>query len=146
MCVFYILIKPSERNVFLPNTIEEVIESIKKNRLCIKGPLASITSGNINAPMNTRIRQSLDTYFATMHFKSISNNIPSKWPNLDVILARESTEGEYSNVEHQVTEGVVEHMKVVTRNKSERFARRAFELAIKLNRKTITIIHKANIM
>ncbi|TPX53496.1 hypothetical protein SeMB42_g00768 [Synchytrium endobioticum] len=58
----------------------------------------------------------------------------------------ENTEGEYSGLEHQPVPGVVESLKVVTRAKTERIARFAFDYALKNNRKKITAIHKANIM
>src|SRR5947207_4480967 len=68
--------------------------------------------------------------------------------SLPIILltTQENTEGEYSGLEHQSVPGVVEALKIVTRAKSERIARFAFDFAQKNNRKKVTCIHKANIM
>jgi isocitrate dehydrogenase (NAD+) len=58
----------------------------------------------------------------------------------------ENTEGEYAGLEHEVVPGVVESIKVITEAKSRRIARYAFEYALLNNRKTVTCVHKANIM
>merc|ERR1712080_800080 len=68
------------------------------------------------------------------------------YEGIDFALVRENTEGEYSGLEHQSYPGVVESMKVITRFKSERIAKFAFDFAKKNNRKLVTAIHKANIM
>lgn len=62
------------------------------------------------------------------------------------MIIRENTEGEYSQIEHQSTEGVVESLKIVTRDKSLRIANFAFEYAKQNQRKKVTCVHKANIM
>ncbi|MEN2498294.1 MAG: Isocitrate dehydrogenase [NAD] subunit beta, mitochondrial [Marteilia pararefringens] len=137
----------SERNSFLDNNLEELIRSIRRNRLCLKGPLASvICERQQGMPNSSRIRTELDTFFNYLHFKPLGPSIPSHWPKLDVILIRESTEGEYCNAEHEVTNGVVQNLKIVTREKSERICREAFELAVRESRRKITLVHKANIM
>jgi isocitrate dehydrogenase (NAD+) len=58
----------------------------------------------------------------------------------------ENTEGEYAGLEHEVVPGVVESIKVITEAKSRRIARYAFEYAVLNHRKTVTCVHKANIM
>lgn len=60
--------------------------------------------------------------------------------------SEKNTEGEYSGLEHQSYPGVVESLKIMTRFKSERIAKFAFDFAKKNNRKLVTAIHKANIM
>jgi isocitrate dehydrogenase (NAD+) len=66
--------------------------------------------------------------------------------NIDLTIIRENTEGEYSGLEHQSYPGVVESLKIITREKSERIARFAFDYALQNGRKKVTCIHKANIM
>merc|ERR1711973_1004350 len=61
-------------------------------------------------------------------------------------IIREQTEGEYSAIEHESVKGVVESLKVVTREKSHRIAKFAFDYATKNGRKKVTAVHKANIM
>jgi isocitrate dehydrogenase (NAD+) len=63
-----------------------------------------------------------------------------------MVLIRENTEGEYSGLEHTPVPGVVESLKVITREASERIAKFAFDYAVKNGRKKVTAIHKANIM
>ena len=62
------------------------------------------------------------------------------------MLIRQNTEGEYSCLEHESVTGVVETLKIVTRQRSEQIARYAFDFARKYNRKKVTCVHKANIM
>ena len=65
---------------------------------------------------------------------------------LDIVVVRENTEGEYSGLEHEVVDGVVESLKVITEEKSLRTAEYAFEFAFLNNRRRVTAVHKANIM
>ncbi|XP_050740064.1 isocitrate dehydrogenase [NAD] subunit gamma, mitochondrial-like [Eriocheir sinensis] len=71
---------------------------------------------------------------------------PLRYPDLDIVLIRENTEGEYSMMEHENVSGVVESLKVITRFASERIARYAFQYAERNGRSKVTAIHKANIM
>lgn len=66
--------------------------------------------------------------------------------NIDCVIIREQTEGEYSALEHETIEGVVECLKIITAKKSQRIAKFAFDYATKNNRKKVTCVHKANIM
>jgi isocitrate dehydrogenase (NAD+) len=62
------------------------------------------------------------------------------------LIFRENTEDLYSGLEHEVVPGVVESLKIITRNASTRIARAAFEYARREGRAKVTAIHKANIM
>lgn len=66
--------------------------------------------------------------------------------NIDCVIIREQTEGEYSALEHESVDGVVECLKIITAKKSMRIAKFAFDYATKNNRKKVTCVHKANIM
>lgn len=82
------------------------------------------------------------------------NEIILKWffsyktlyDNVDVITIRENTEGEYSGIEHEIVEGVVQSIKLITEEASMRVAEFAFQYAKENNRKKVTAVHKANIM
>ena len=63
-----------------------------------------------------------------------------------MVVIREQTEGEYSALEHESVTGVVECLKVVTKDKSRRIAKFAFDYATRHGRKKVTAVHKANIM
>jgi isocitrate dehydrogenase (NAD+) len=73
-------------------------------------------------------------------------HIPTRYPDVDLIIVRENTEGLYSGIEHEVVPGVVESLKIITAKASTRISRFAFEYARKNKRKKIHAIHKANIM
>ena len=87
------------------------------------------------------LRRQLDLYANVIHCVSIPT-VQSKHSNIDFVLIRENTEGEYSGLEHESVPGVVESIKIVTREKIERIARFTFEYAIKYGRDKITAVHK----
>jgi len=65
---------------------------------------------------------------------------------VNTVLIRENTEGEYSGIEHEVIDGVVQSIKLITWDASESVARYAFNYAKTSGRKRVTAVHKANIM
>jgi len=68
------------------------------------------------------------------------------YDNVDTVLIRENTEGEYSGIEHVVVDGVVQSIKLITRDASERVLRFAFQHAQSIGRKKVRAVHKATIM
>lgn len=80
-----------------------------------------------------------------VHAKSIPG-ISTRHGDLDIVTIRESFEGEYSGIEHEVYPGVIESIKIITREKSQRIAKFAFDYAVQHGRKKVTVVHKANIM
>merc|ERR1712154_558251 len=68
------------------------------------------------------------------------------YDNVDVVTIRENTEGEYSGIEHEIVNGVVQSIKLITETASSRVANFAFEYAKAQGRKKVTAVHKANIM
>ncbi|GAB4853084.1 Isocitrate dehydrogenase [NAD] regulatory subunit 3, mitochondrial [Ancistrocladus abbreviatus] len=123
---------------------KEVIESIRKNKVCIKGGLRTPVGGGVSS-LNMQLRKELDIYASLVHCFNM-DGLPTRHDNVDIVVIRENTEGEYSGLEHEVVPGVVESLKVITKFCSERIARYAFEYAYLNNRKTVTAVHKANIM
>jgi isocitrate dehydrogenase (NAD+) len=73
-------------------------------------------------------------------------NVPSRYPELDLVVVRENTEDLYSGIEHVVVPGVVESIKIITAKASTRVSKFAFEYARREGRKKVTAVHKANIM
>jgi isocitrate dehydrogenase (NAD+) len=65
--------------------------------------------------------------------------------NVDLVVVRENTEDLYAGIEHQITPGVVESVKIITARASTRIARFAFDYARRNARTSVTAIHKANI-
>lgn len=91
---------------------------------------------------NVAMRQQLDIYASITLCKSLPG-FPTRHSNVDFAIIRENTEGEYSGLEHMAVPGVVESLKIMTKAKSERIARFAFDFAIKNGRKNVTCVHKA---
>ncbi|KAJ5961081.1 uncharacterized protein N7479_008231 [Penicillium vulpinum] len=123
----------------------ESLSSLKRNKLGLKGILHTPIERSGHQSFNVALRQELDIYASI----SLIKNIPgyeTRHKNVDLCIIRENTEGEYSGLEHQSVNGVVESLKIITRAKSERIARFAFSFALANNRKKVTCIHKANIM
>uniref|UniRef100_A0AAQ4P8H4 Isocitrate dehydrogenase (NAD(+)) 3 non-catalytic subunit gamma n=1 Tax=Gasterosteus aculeatus aculeatus TaxID=481459 RepID=A0AAQ4P8H4_GASAC len=84
-------------------------------------------------------------YANVMHCQSLPG-VQTRHKNIDIMIIRENTEGEYSNLEHENVSGVVESLKIITRTNSLRIAEYAFQLAREKGRKRVTAVHKANIM
>jgi isocitrate dehydrogenase (NAD+) len=121
-----------------------VVESIRKNRVALKGPLATgIATGPPS--INVALRKALDLYANVRPVKNLEG-VPSRFQGVDLVLIRENTEDLYAGLEHTVVPGVVESLKIITERASTRIARFAFEYARKRSRKKIHAIHKANIM
>lgn len=80
-----------------------------------------------------------------MWCKSIPG-VATRHKNVDLVIIRENTEGEYRQLEHETSPGVVESLKIITAKNSLRIAKYAFDFAKRNNRKKVTAIHKANIM
>ncbi|KAM0751914.1 Isocitrate/Isopropylmalate dehydrogenase-like protein, partial [Meredithblackwellia eburnea MCA 4105] len=121
------------------------MESLKRNKVGLKGILYTPESRSGHTSWNVAMRQQLDIYASVSLCKSVPG-YPTRHRNVDFAIIRENTEGEYSGLEHQSYPGVVESLKIMTRAKSERIARFAFDFAVKNKRKTVTCVHKANIM
>ena len=121
-----------------------VLESIERTRVALKGPVTTPVGGGFSS-INVALRKKFDLY---ANFRPIRNlpHIPTRYPDVDLIIVRENTEGLYSGLEHEVVPGVVESLKVITEKASTRIAKFAFEYARKNKRKKIHAIHKANIM
>ncbi|GKS09328.1 NADP-dependent isocitrate dehydrogenase [Paenibacillus chitinolyticus] len=154
-------------NSWLPN---DTLEAIREYIVAIKGPLTTPVGGGIRS-LNVALRQELDLYTCLRPVRYF-NGVPSpvKHPELvDMVIFRENTEDIYAGIEYQ--EGSPEVKKVieflqnemgankirfpetsgigikpVSKEGSERLIRAAIEYAIKHGRKSVTLVHKGNIM
>jgi isocitrate dehydrogenase (NAD+) len=121
-----------------------LIESIKKNKVALKGPITTPVGTGFTS-VNVGLRKTLDLYSNLRPVRSLPN-VPTRYPEIDLVIVRENTEDLYSGLEHIVVPGVVESLKIITEKASTRIARFAFEYSRKHKRKKVTAIHKANIM
>lgn len=123
---------------------EHVINSIKKNKVALKGPITTpIGTGFRSA--NVALRKELDLYANVRPAKTYAG-IPSRYTSIDLVIVRENTEDVYAGIEHMVGPDAAESIKIITRRASERIIKFAFDYARKEKRKKVTVVHKANIM
>ncbi|CAJ1085263.1 isocitrate dehydrogenase subunit gamma%2C mitochondrial isoform X2 [Cheilinus undulatus] [Xyrichtys novacula] len=126
--------------------INNAITAIRRNGVALKG---NIETKHTMAPSvksrNNLLRTSLDLFANVMHCQSLPG-VQTRHKNIDIMIIRENTEGEYSSLEHESVSGVVESLKIITRNNSLRIAEYAFRLAREKGRRKVTAVHKANIM
>ena len=146
---------------------DETVEAIKEYNVAIKGPLTTPVGGGIRS-LNVTLRQRLDLFACVRpvrYFKGVPS--PVKAPEkLNIVLFRENTEDVYAGIEWEA--GSPDAKKVISFinenfNKSilaesgigikpisefgaRRLARMAIKYAIKKNRKSVTFVHKGNIM
>src|SRR5215469_2109738 len=108
---------------------KELIASIERTHVGLKGPVTTPVGGGF-ASINVQLRKQFDLY---ANFRPVRNlpHIPTRYPDIDLIIVRENTEGLYSGLEHEVVPGVVESLKVMTEKACTRIARFAFEYSRK---------------
>lgn len=123
---------------------EGTIESIKKNRVALKGPVTTPIGGGFRS-VNVGLRQALGLYANIRPVKTIGG-IKSRYENIDLVIVRENTEDLYSGIEHMIGDYAAESIKIITREASNRIVKCSFELAQREKRKKVTAVHKANIM
>lgn len=149
---------------------DETLETINSHLVAIKGPLTTPIGGGIRS-LNVALRQELDLYICyrpVRYFEGVPS--PLKHPEkTDMMIFRENTEDIYAGIEFPAespeakkligylkTEFGVNKIrfpetsaigiKPVSKEGTERLVRGAIEYALKKNRKSVTLVHKGNIM
>jgi len=123
---------------------ESTLESIRRNKVALKGPQMTPIGKGFTS-VNVGLRKGLDLYANVRPIKALPN-VPSRNPEVDLVVVRENTEDLYAGLEHVVVPGVVESIKIITEKASTRIAQYAFDYAVANGRKKVTAVHKANIM
>jgi isocitrate dehydrogenase len=151
-------------NEWLP---EETLEAIEEYLVAIKGPLTTPVGGGIRS-LNVTLRQRLDLYACVRPVKYYAGTpSPVKTPEkLDIVLFRENTEDVYAGVEFKadspeaneiiklinekfgknIRPGSGIGVKPMSAFGSKRLVKKAIEYALTHGRKSVTIVHKGNIM
>jgi len=139
---------------------EETIESIRKNKVALKGPITTPVGKGFRS-VNVYIRKKLDLYACLRPCKSYGvKDIP--FPGVDLVIVRENTEDLYAGIEFEKGDPKIKELsgltgykflpdtgisiKPISQAASERICRFAFDYALKNKRKKVTGVHKANIM
>jgi len=143
---------------------EEVISSIKRNKVALKGPLVTPIAEGFRS-VNVSLRQILDLY-ACVRPAKVYPGINTYFKEVDIVIIRENTEDLYAGIEFENNTPAQKELltliqrytqkqlrpetnislKPISVYASERIIRFAFEYAIKFRRKKLTCVHKANIM
>jgi isocitrate dehydrogenase (NAD+) len=143
---------------------EHVLESIRRNKVAIKGPLTTPIGKGIRS-VNVALRKELDLYALVRPCKSYPG-VRSRYDNIDLIIIRENTEDIYAGIEFQEGKPETEDMigrisaatgksirpdsglsiKPISVTASARIVNFAFNYARTHGRRKVTAVHKANIM
>ena len=127
---------------------QATLDSIRRNRLALKGPLTTPVGGGYRS-VNVRLREEFLLY---ANLRPAQTLVPGgRFDNIDLILVRENLEGLYVAFEHYIPIGDDPHAVAMssgvnTREGCRRIVRFAFEHAVKLGRKKVTLVHKANVL
>ncbi|MCX7939975.1 MAG: isocitrate/isopropylmalate family dehydrogenase, partial [Thermoflexales bacterium] len=125
---------------------QETIESIRKTRVVLKGPLETpVGYGEKSA--NVTLRKLFETYANVRPVREFPN-VPTPYSGrgIDLVVVRENVEDLYAGIEHMQTPGVAQTLKLISRKGCEKIVRFAFELARAEGRKKVHCATKANIM
>jgi len=143
---------------------ERVIESIKRNKVAIKGPITTPVGTGFRS-VNVTLRQTLDLYSCVRPCKTYTG-AKTRYDNIDLVIFRENTEDLYAGIEYEKdsegAKGIIDLVQKLSGRKirqdsgisikpisvfgTERIVRAAFEYARKNKRRKVTSVHKANIM
>ena len=125
---------------------QATIDAIARHRVALKSPLTTPVGGGF-ASLNVELRKRFDLYANVRPAISFPGT-RSRYENIDIITVRENTEGAYIGEGQQLSaDGETATLtQRVTRRGSERIVRYAFDLARRVGRRQVTIVHKANIL
>ena len=122
------------------------MDAIHRHRIALKSPLTTPVGEGFSS-INVELRKRFDLYANVRPAISFPNT-KSRYENVDLITVRENTEGAYIGEGQALSaDGQTATLtQRVTRRGSERIVRYAFDLARRVGRKKVTVVHKANIL
>jgi len=125
---------------------QATLDAIARHRIALKSPLTTPVGGGF-ASLNVELRRRFDLYANVRPAISFPGT-RSRYENVDIITVRENTEGAYIGEGQQLSaDGETATLtQRVTRRSSERIVRYAFDLARRVDRRQVTVVHKANIL
>jgi len=130
-----------KRGTTLP---DEVLDSIRRNKVALKGPIGTPIGKGFRS-VNVTLRQALDLYANVRPIRSLPGLEP-RFEGTDIVIVRENTEDLYAGLELMIMPGVVQAIKLITEKACTRICEYAFDYATKMQRKRVSVVHKANIM
>lgn len=120
------------------------LDAVRRTGIALKGPCTTPVGEGFSS-VNVQLRRTLSLHAALRPVRNLPG-IATRYKDVDLVVVRENTEGLYSGVENEITEGVVTSLKVATEKACRRIARTAFAYAQRRGRQRVTVFHKANIM
>ena len=143
---------------------EEVLDSVRKNKVAIKGPITTPRGGGFRS-VNVALRKMLDLYACLRPAKSYPG-VRSRYQNIDLVIVRENHEDLYAGVEFEKGDPAIQKigelteaagmgrirddaglsLKIISETGTTRVARFAFEYARKYGRRKVTAVAKDNIL
>ena len=120
-------------------------ESIRRTRVLLKGPVATPQGGGMKS-LNVTIRKTLGLYANVRPCSALHPFVPTRHPDMNVVIIRENEEDVYAGIEHRQTDDVVQCLKLISVPGSRRLMRYAFEYARQAGRRKVTCMTKDNIM
>ncbi len=143
---------------------DEVLDSIRRNKVAIKGPITTPVGGGFRS-VNVALRKQLDLYVCLRPSKYYEG-VKSRYPDADLVMVRENTEDLYAGIEFErgtpecaeatatierlsgakIAEGSGLSIKPISEEATARIVRYAFDYAIANGRRKVTSVHKSNIM
>jgi isocitrate dehydrogenase (NAD+) len=125
----------------------QTLESIRRTRLALKGPLATPVGGGFRSS-NVRLREELSLF---ANLRPARTLVPGRYEKIDLVLIRENLEGLYVGFEHYIPIGddpraVAVASGVNTRAGGRRICEYAFDYAARNGRRKVTLVHKANVL
>jgi isocitrate dehydrogenase (NAD+) len=143
---------------------EQVLDSIRKNKVAIKGPITTPVGKGFRS-VNVQMRMALNLYACVRPCK-VYKGVKTKYPGVNLVVVRENTEDLYAGIEFpegmkrtkeikahieklsgsSIKDGSAIGIKPISVKASQRVVKFAFDYAVKNKRKKVTAVHKANIM
>ena len=143
---------------------DQVLESIKKNKVALKGPVTTPIGAGFRS-VNVALRQALDLYVCLRPYK-VYPGIETPFKGVDIIVVRENSEDLYAGIEFakgdsgtrklldlvldatgkELKKDTAVSLKVISQTASRRIVKFAFEYARQNGRRKVTAVHKANIL
>lgn len=118
---------------------------LEKNKIFLKAPITTPQGGGYQS-LNVAIRKTLGLFSNVRPCISYAPYVKSNFPKMDLVIIRENEEDLYAGIEYQQTDDVVQCLKLVSVQGTEKIIRYAFEYALANNRKHVTCMSKDNIM
>jgi isocitrate dehydrogenase len=119
--------------------------TLRDTRIFLKAPITTPGGGGYKS-LNVTIRKTLGLFANVRPCRSLHPFVPTRFPDIDMVIIRENEEDLYAGIEHRQTQDAVQCLKLITRPGTEKIMHYAFEYARSAGRNKVTCMAKDNIM